>query len=186
LNWFSSLDETMDENIETLEIVAERFIISYYYVSPQDSERIDAFRECSGDSEKTLITQYVRGWLGRNRDYYLDLARKDAESREISFQKWGETVVYQGIEALPPYQQELKGIPPSPLRDIALSPSVERKALNYLSLGKQNLALLKVGIHYDRDNAIGFVSRIVKEHLDRNWDKLYASQVEAENFETWK
>lgn len=30
------------------------------------------------------------------------------------------------------------------------------------------------------------VPRIVKEHLDRNWEKLYASQVEAENFENWK
>lgn len=176
----------MNENIEMPEIMAERFIISYYYVSPQDSEKIAAFRECSGDSEKTLITQYVRGWIGRNRDYYLDLARKDAAARKISFQHWGETVVQQGIEALPPYQQELTNISPSPLRDVALAPSAERKALNYLSLGKQNLALLRVGVHYDRDNAIGFVSRIVKEHLDRNWDKLYASQVEAENFENWK
>jgi len=176
----------MNDSIETLEIVAERFIISYYYVSPQDAERIDAFRECSGDSEKTLITQYVRGWIGRNRDYYIDLARQDAVAREMPFQKWGEIVVEKGIEALPPYQKELKGIPPSPLRDVVLPPSAERKALNYISLGKQNLALLRVGIHYDRDNAIGFVSRIVKEHLDRNWEKLYAPQVEAENFDNWK
>lgn len=176
----------MDESIELLEAMAERFVISYYYVSPQDSERIEAFRECSGDSEKTLITQYVRGWLGRNRDYYLDLARKDAAAREISFRQWGETVINQGIEVLPVYKQELNNIPPSPLRDVALAPSAERKALNYISLGKQNLALLRVGVHYDRDNAIGFVSRIVKEHLDRNWEKLYASQVAAENFENWK
>ena len=176
----------MNENIEMPETMAERFIISYYYVSPQDSERIEAFRECSGDSEKTLITQYVRGWIGRNRDYYLDLARKDAEARRIPFRQWGETVIHQGLEALPPYQEELKNILPSPLRDVVLAPSVERKALNYISLGKQNLALLKVGVHYDRDNAIGFVSRIVKEHLDRNWDKLYASQVEAEDFDNWR
>jgi len=176
----------MDENIETLEAMTEKFTISYYYVSPQDSERIEAFREGSGDSEKTLITQYVRGWLGKNRNYYLDLARKDAGAREMSFQEWGEIVVTQGIEVLPSYKQELNNIPPSPLRDVALAPSAERKALNYISLGKQNLALLRVGVHYDRDNAIGFVSRIVKEHLDRNWENLYASQVEAENFENWK
>jgi hypothetical protein len=176
----------MDENIEVPELMAEKLVISYYYVSPQDSGRIEAFRECSGDSEKTLITQYVRGWIGRNRDYYLDLARKDAAAREISFQDWGEIVVKQGIEALPAYKQELNNIPPSPLREIVLAPSADRKALNYISLGKQNLALLRVGVHYDRDNAIGFVSRIVKEHLDRNWEKLYVSQVEAENFENWK
>ena len=110
----------------------------------------------------------------------------DAEARGISFRKWGETVVKEGIEALPDYQQEIKDIPPNPLRDVALSPDVIRKGINYIALGSQNLALLRVGILYDRDNAIGFVSRIVKEHLARNWDKLYAPQVEAENFENWK
>ncbi|NEP01357.1 MAG: transposase [Symploca sp. SIO2E9] len=163
-----------------------RFSVTYYYVSPQNAERIDAFRELSGDSEKGLITQFVRGWIGINRKYYLDLAKKDASARDISFKQWGETVVKEGIEFLPRYNHEIKDIPPNPLRDVALSPDVIRKGINYISLGTQNLALLRVGIHYDRDNAIGFVSRIVKEHLDRNWDRLYASQVEAENFENWQ
>ena len=105
----------MNENIETLEAMAERFVISYYYVSPQDAEKIDTFRECSGDSEKTLITQYVRGWIGRNREYYLDLAHKDAVAREISFREWGEIAVNQGIEALPPYKQETQQYSSQPL-----------------------------------------------------------------------
>lgn len=176
----------MSESIEMSDSMAERFTLTYYYVSPQDSKKIEDFKDCSGDSEKTLITQYVRGWLSKNRDYYLNLARMDAEVRGIPFRKWGETVVREGIEALPDYQQEIKDIPPNPLRDIALSPDAIRKGINYIALGSQNLALLRVGILYDRDNAIGFVSRIVKEHLARNWDKLYASQVEAENFENWK
>jgi hypothetical protein len=176
----------MDESTEMTDSMAERFTLTYYYVSPQDSKRIEDFKNCSGDSEKTLITQYVRGWLSRNRDYYLNLARMDAEARGISFRKWGKTVVKEGIEALPDYQQEIKDIPPNPLRDVALSPDVIRKGINYIALGSQNLALLRVGILYDRDNSIGFVSRIVKEHLARNWDKLYAPQVEAENFENWK
>jgi hypothetical protein len=166
--------------------MARKFLLAYYYVSPHDAERIEAFRELSGDSEKNLITQYVRGWIGRNRDYYLDLARRDAIAREISFQQWGETVVLESIEHLAPYKQEIKDIPPNPLRDVVLPPDTIRKPLNYILLGTQNLALLKVGIHYDRDNAIGFVSRIVKEHLARNWDKLYASQVDAEDFSNWK
>lgn len=163
-----------------------RFTVTYYYVSPQDGSRIEAFRDLSGDSEKSLITQFVRGWIGRNRDYYLDLAKKDAAARGIPFTMWGEIVVKEGIEALPNYKQEIKDIPPNPLRDVAVSPDAIRKGINYIALGTQNLALLRVGILYDRDNAIGFISRIVKEHLDRNWDKLYAPQVEAENFENWR
>jgi hypothetical protein len=176
----------MDESIETSNEMAERFTLTYYYVSPQDALRIEAFKNCVGDSEKTLVTQYVRGWLSRNRDYYLDLARLDAHARGLSFRDWGEIITAQGIETLPAYQQELKDIPPSPLRDIVMSPDAIRKPINYITLGLQNLALLRVAIHYDRDNAIGFVSRIIKEHLDRNWDKLYAPQIEADNFDNWK
>jgi hypothetical protein len=176
----------MEQSLEVVDSMAQKFLIAYYYVSPQDAERIEAFKTLSGDSEKNLITQYVRGWIGRNRDYYLKLARMDAEARGMSFRQWGEIVVGDGIEALPPYKLEIKNIPPNPLQNIVLSPDTIRKAINYITLGVQNLALLRVAIHYDRDNAIGFVSRIVKEQLDRNWDKLYAPQVEAENFENWK
>jgi len=49
----------------------------------------------------------------------------------------------------------------------------------------QNLVLFRVAIHYDRDNSIDVTSKIVKEHFNRNWDKLYLSQVKAENFENW-
>jgi hypothetical protein len=45
------------------------------------------------------------------------------------------------------------------------------------------MAFLRVAILYDRDSSINFVSRIVREHLSRNWAKLYAPQVEAEDFE---
>lgn len=175
------------DNLGTLETsMAHKYLLAYYYVSPQDAERLDLFRDVAGDTEKTLITQFVRGWIGRNRDYYLTLARFDAKKREISFRNWAEVIVEEGIEALPPYKQEVKDIPAdNPLKDVVLSPDVTRRGINYIMLGTQNLALLRIAIHYDRDNAIGFISRIVKEHLDRNWEKLYLPQVKAENFENW-
>lgn len=176
----------MDKNAETSEAMAEKFTLTYYYISPQDLKRIEDFKNCSGDSEKTLITQYVRGWLSKNRDYYLDLAQRDAEARGISFRQWGETTVLKGVEALPPYQKEIPEIPPNPLGHISLTPDAIRKGINYILLGKQNIALLRVAVLYDRDNSIGFVSRIIKEHLSRNWEKLYFPQVEAEIFENWK
>lgn len=176
----------MENALDVIDSMVYRYLLAYYYISPQNDERLKAFRSVSGDTEKGLITQFVRGWIGRHRDYYLELARSDAIARSISFQEWGKTVVTQGVEALSDYSKEIKEIPSNPLRDVALSPDVIRKHINQLSLGAQNLALLRVAILYDRDNAIGFVSRIVKEHLDRNWEKLYLPQVEAENFENWK
>jgi hypothetical protein len=163
-----------------------KYQISYYYVTPENAERIESFRELSGDSEKTLISQYVRGWIGRNRDYYLQLVRIDASAREIPLSEWAETVARDGFEALPAYKHEVKNIPPNPLWDVTLPPDASvRRQLNYITLGTQNLVLLKTGIYYDRDGAIGFISRIVKEHLDKNWEKLYASQVAAEDFRNW-
>ncbi len=168
--------------------MAHKYSLAYYYVSPQDAERIDAFKTVSGDSEKTLITQFVRGFIGIHRPAYLELAKFDAQMRGMSFRQWGEIVVMQGMEALPPYRHELKNIPENPLKDIVLAPNSElvRRGINYIMLGTQNLALFKVAIHYDRDNAVGVASKMVKDHFDRNWDKYYLSQVEAENFENWK
>ncbi|MGG6267146.1 hypothetical protein ACQ4M3_13340 [Leptolyngbya sp. AN03gr2] len=166
---------------------AEKYLLNYYYVSTQDMERIDKFRVCTGDSEKTLITQYIRGWISRNRDYYLNLARLDAKARGISFREWGETVVAKRIDDLPKYLDEKMPKPDeeNPLRGIQIDPDAIRKPINYVWLARQNLALLKVGIHYDGDSAVRFVSRIVKEHLATNWDKKYQSQVDANDFANW-
>ncbi len=171
--------------MQSTSIELMKYNLGYYYVSPLDAERMEAFRKMSADAETTLITQYIRGWIGRNRDYYLTIARIDAASRGISFRSWGETVYNQGIEALPPYKGDIGDIPPNPLRDVALLPNAVKKLVSPIYLGTQNLVLLKVGIYYDRDSSVGFVSRIIREHLDRNWEKLYAPQVAAENFENW-
>ncbi|MDF5732255.1 MAG: transposase [Rhizonema sp. PD38] len=167
-----------------------RYQLAYYYTTPLDSKRIDDFKLASGDSDKILATQFVRGWLGRNREYYLDLAEFDALSRGITdFSEWAKIIVEQGTESLPPYIREIQDNPlisKNPLRDIALPPDVEKRNINYIELGTQNLALLRVAIHYDRDSAVSFVSRIIREHFQRNWEKLYMSQVEAEDYKNWK
>ena len=165
--------------------VAHDYTIAYIYISPLNKERLTSFKGVAGDSFKTLITQYVRGWIGRNRDYYIALARMDAESRSISLSQWGETVVRKGIEALPEYTKDIKEIPSTPLHKVELEPESVRFPINYIKLGTQNLAFLRVGIHYDGRNPTDYISRIVKEHLDRNWEKLYQPQVDAENFENW-
>lgn len=166
---------------------SKKFLLPYYYAYTEDVKKIDIITNIWGDSEKFLITYFIREWLQLHRDYCLNLAKFDAQMREIPFQQWAETIVMEGVKALPLYQHELRDIPENPLKDVALPPNSEliRRGINYITLGTQNLALLKVAIHYDRDNAVGFVSRIVREQFDRNWDKLYLPQVEAESFENW-
>jgi len=166
--------------------MSRRLTIPYYYVTPGDLEKLHSFKTVSGDKETTLVTQFVRGWISRNRDYYLNLARMDAEAREVSFSEWGQIVVEKGgIEELPPPRREIV-VPPSPLRDIVLPENTGQQKLNYIFLGNQNVALVKVGVYYERVNLINFVSRIVREHMERNWEKLYLPQVEAEDFNNWK
>lgn len=44
----------------------------------------------------------------------------------------------------------------------------------------------RLAVFYDRDTIIGFTSRIVYEHLQHNWEKLYTSQVKLEKLENWR
>ncbi|BAY67095.1 hypothetical protein NIES22_72580 (plasmid) [Calothrix brevissima NIES-22] len=166
--------------------MAQQYSLTYYYVTPEDDEKMSIFGEVSGDSLKTLVTQYVRGWIGRNREYYLNLAKLDAQARELSSQEWVEIMLSKGVEGLPDYKHSIE-TPDNPLRDIVLPPTANlvKRQLNYILLSEQNIALLRIGIFYDRDSAIGFVSRIVREQLQRNWDKLYLPQVEASKSKVW-
>ncbi|MEA5554400.1 transposase [Anabaena cylindrica UHCC 0172] len=165
--------------------MAQQYAITYYYVTPEDDEKMTTFGDVSGDSLKTLVTQYIRGWIGRNRDYYLDLAKRDAQARELSSEQWVEIMLNQGVEGLPDYQHPIE-VPDSPLKNIVLPTSgLLKHQLNYILLTEQNLALLRIGIFYDRDSAIGFVSRIIREQLQRNWEKLYLPQVEANQTKVW-
>lgn len=167
-------------------LMAIRLSVSYYYVTPEDLDKLMAFKEVSGDTEKILVTQFIRGWIGRNRDYYMALARTDAMARGLTLKGWGEVILDGGISALPDYREQLKEIPPDPLAHITLPRTAQKSSLNYILLGKQNVALLRIGAHHARDTLIGFISRIVHEQLQRNWDKLYAPQVEMDNLDNWK
>jgi hypothetical protein len=91
-----------------------------------------------------------------------------------------------GVEGLPDYKHPID-IPDNPLGAIVLPPpsTLVKRQLNYILLTEQNLALLRIAVFYDRDSAIGFVSRIIKEQFQRNWDTLYRPQVEAAKSKVW-
>lgn len=164
---------------------ATNYTLGYYYCSSEHSDKIDKFRATVGDTETTLISQYTRGLIGRNRDLFLDLAKADAEAREISFQKWGKMVFDSDMRCLPPAKHRIS-LPPLPLVKTQLTEEKVRRKLNYITLGTQNLVLFKlIQYYYYGDRAIDFVSDIVADHLDRLWDKLYASQVAANDFNNW-
>lgn len=160
---------------ETL-LLAHDFLISYYYLTPEDHERVQLFCKISGDKEAGLINQYVRGFIGRNRNYFLELARFDASSRGLSSQQWVDIILPDGMKEMPHYQGEIKAedIPNNPLAHIAAPDEGKiKRTLNYITLAAQNIAFLQLGIHYDHDSIAGYISRIAREHIARNWDALY-------------
>lgn len=178
--------------------------VRYYYISEADLARIEAFRVASGDKEKVLLNQYVRGWLGRNRDRLMRLAVADCDHRNatmteseretlpensegervLSFSQWGRIVVGKGYKALPgqPLPQPLE---PEPLMLNRVALPKTKRNVNSITLSQQNLALLRVAVFYAGCSLVEYLSRVVAEHLSRNWDKLYASQVEADDISTW-
>ncbi|MBN3993850.1 MAG: transposase [Nostoc sp. NMS2] len=169
-------------------LLAQEFSISYYYLTPEDSEKVQIFCKVSGDKESTLINQYVRGFIGRNRAYFLELAKFDATSRGLTSEQWVDIVLAEGMRGMPEYQNIVKteDIPKNPLAYIpAPVESKVRRSLNYITLAAQNIAFLHLGIYYDRDSQAGYISRIAREHIDRNWDDLYLRQVEAAQSKVW-
>lgn len=168
-------------------VCAVNHYLGYYYVTADHAAKIDEFRRTSGDMEKVLIAQYVRGWLGKNRDFCLDLGRSDAFARGMQFSDWAEFVYQKSIQELPPPKHEVK-LPPSPLANINLPAKEQlvRRKVNNLTLGVQNVVLFKlIDYYYYGDRRIDLVSDIVAEHLNRLWEPLYASQVAANDFSNW-
>ncbi|MBE9037661.1 transposase [aff. Roholtiella sp. LEGE 12411] len=167
--------------------MAYQFNLSYYYITPENSLKLDAFSEASGDSRQILIMQYVRGWLGRNRLYYAGLARLDLRKREINIDEWVEVVINQGFESLPDYKSSLvdSDVPPNPLGHIVLPGGMDRQVINYIYLTKQNYILLRTAIYFDGSRIAQYLSKIIHEHLQRNWEPLYAPQMDAETSNDW-
>lgn len=167
--------------------MAYQFNISYYYLTKEHDDYLTAFSEASGDSRQALIMQYVRGWLGRNRSCYQTLARLDVVKREVSIDEWVNVVVKQGFDALPEYKQPTidEEIAQNPLGHIILPTNTIKRESNYISLTKQNFILLRTAIYFDGGRIAHFISKVIYEHLLRNWQTLYASQVTAETSNSW-
>lgn len=167
--------------------MAYQFSLSRYYITPANDEKLEAFSNASGDSRQTLIMQYTRGWLGRNRPHYTQLAVLDLQKREMSTSEWAKIVLEQGFKGLPPYKQPIleHEIPKDPLAHIVLPDDVIEKQSNYFSLTRQNYLLLRTAIHFDGSSVTKFVSKIIHEHIQRNWTMLYQPQIEAEDSDYW-
>lgn len=166
---------------------AVNYFLGYYYVSADHASKLDEFKKTSGDMETVLITQYVRGWLGKNRSFCQDLAKSDAAVRGMKYSDWAKCVYGEGFKKLPPHKSEFT-IPALPLKSINLADKEQllRRKVNNLTLGVQNIVFFKlVENYYYNGKTIELVSDIVAEHLNRLWEPLYASQVAANDFSNW-
>ena len=167
---------------------AQQFSIPYYYLAPEDYNKVELFCTVSGDTETGLINQYVRGWISRNRPYYLELSKLDAQKRQLTSEQWVDIMLDEGVKGLPQYKHDIGNgeIQPNPLAHVVMPGGEKiRRNINYIVLAAQNIALLRIAIFYDRDSIAGYISRVVKEHLDRNWEKLYIPQIEAAKSKDW-
>lgn len=167
--------------------MAIRFGLSRYYITEENDKRLLEFGEASGDTRQTLIMQFTRGWLGLNRNYFINLAKLDCHKRGMTHDGWATLVVDKGFSGLIDYKFPiLEGeIPANPLSHIVLPSQVIEKSVNYITLSRQNYILLRTAIHFDGSGISAYISRIIHEHLQRNWDKLYVPQMEAEQSNNW-
>jgi hypothetical protein len=167
--------------------MAIKFNLSYYYITEENDSKLLQFSEASSDTRQTLIMQYVRGWIGRNRTYYTNLARLDCAKRKMNYTDWTKIVVDEGFSGLPSYQTSIAEgeIPTNPLAHIVLPSEILNKSINYIFLSRQNYILLRTAIYYDGGKISAYISRIIQEHIQRNWDALYLPQIQAEHSDDW-
>lgn len=166
---------------------ATNYPLGYYYVTPDHAKKIDDFKWTSADMETVLVNQFVRGWLGKNRDFCHGLAKSDAVARGMKFSDWARFVYTEGLQELPPYKDEFKlsGLPLQSM-NLTIKEHLVRRKVNNLTLGVQNVVFFKlIEHHYYTGKTIDFVSDIVADHLNRLWEPLYASQIAANDFDNW-
>lgn len=161
-----------------------KYSIQYYYLPRDSYSLIEEFLKCSGDYEKRLITEYLCDWIDCNREYYLDLAKQDAQTRNISFSEWGEIVVDRGMKALPSYKQALVELHNNPLLPVLLGRYRLQRFVSYITISKQNVALLKCAIHYDKDTKVNWISRVINKYIEDN-ALGYIAQIKADDLASW-
>jgi hypothetical protein len=165
-----------------------RFNLSRYYITEENDKRLLEFSKASGDTRQTLIMQFTRGWLGRHRDYFISLAKLDYSKRGMTHDGWALIVVDKGFDGLPDYKSIIEeGEMPSAnsLPRVVLPTGMIEKSINYINLSRQNYILLRTAIYFDGGSIATYISKIIHEHLERNWHKLYVPQMEAENSNQW-
>lgn len=167
--------------------MAHNIRIPRYYITKIDNKRMREFEAISGDSRYQLINQFIRGLLSKHRDYYVLLAKMDREARGISPQKWIDIIMSEGYEGLPPYQEVVS--PPleaDPLFRIELPDNALQMCGNYVKLSQQNCLLFKTLVHYSPEGTMAkAVGKIIREHVDRTWYKIYYPQVKAADSSDW-
>jgi hypothetical protein len=167
--------------------MAHNISIPRYYITKADNKRMKEFENISGDSRYQLINQFVRGLLSKHRDYYVSLAKMDRESRGITPQAWIETIMSEGYEGLPPCREPISPpIESDPLFKIELPDKCLQMCGNYIKLSQQNCLLFKTMVYYSPDGTIAkTIGRIIREHVERTWYKIYYPQVKAANSSDW-
>lgn len=166
-----------------------KFYVSRYYITSENHQRLLAFTNSCGDKRPTLIMQFIRGWLSLNREYYTRLAKADKEGRLLTSENWVGILLdedFKVIDDVYPIVNPQEITEPDPMRNVFL-PKVPQMTLacSVINLSRQNYLLLKTAIYYHGVSSSVFVSKIIHEHMQRNWARLYQPQIAADMYDTW-
>jgi hypothetical protein len=160
------------------------FSISYLHLDPLCADRINQFCLVSGDSKKTFISQQIRGWLKRNRDYYFALLDADIQARNIDRQEWVRIVSEGLYESLPAPVKHID-LKSDPILEVSLPDELDKFFISSITLSRLNYVLLRNGIHHSRISTVSFLSRVITDHLNRRWSDLYEPHVLKQDIKNW-
>ena len=156
--------------------------LNYLYLEPVTRSRFDTVCDELGWPSKGLVSQCCQAFFKVNRDYYAQAAIADCKARGMK-----ETDYYKALrdgseDDLSPYLVERPLFGANPLATVPAVPTGKdnKRRYNTLTLSGYNATLLKVAQIVDMGSLTMLVSRIVKQHFEGYWEKIYTPQLELD------
>ena len=164
--------------------MAEKFPLSYLWLSPESTDRVAQILDLTGDSEKTFFSNVIRAYFKRENPYYIEALKQDAKARGLEPKAQAAMLVAGGIQVLPAYVGDKPVFTPSPIATIpeVEGPQALRRPLNYLKLSKRNRCLLQMALIIEGGAMPQLLSKLLVYHFRAHWVQTYEPQFKFEEF----
>lgn len=163
-------------------MAAQKVRVSSIYMDAKTQKWFDLACKELGWSSNSLVRQCIQDFFKVHRNYYVEAALADCDSRGMAEQDYYQKLRDQGEDSLSPYTANRPTFSVSPLATIPAVPTTDenRRRYNLLTLDGYNLVLLRVARIVDWSPQSQIISRIVAHQFEKDWPTNYQPLIELD------